>query len=77
MDTCLIEHGAVIDPITETYIGFWDLLEKESILLTATASDDFQYILNSLFSVKVDQFVNFEAVIKLAESTSCATEIDY
>ena len=27
-DACLIDHGAVIDPISEVYVGFWDLMEK-------------------------------------------------
>ena len=73
----MIEHGATIDPITDTYIGFWDLLEKESVLLTATAGTDYYYVLSSLFNVKKNEFVNFDGTIKLAEEASCATEIDY
>ena len=37
-DTCIIDHGAIIDPVSEVYVMFWELMERESILLTATAA---------------------------------------
>ena len=43
-DICLIEQGGEIDPRTEVYIGFWDMMEKKTILLSATAGEDFEDI---------------------------------
>jgi hypothetical protein len=39
-DDCILEHGAVIDLHKGQYIGFWDLMEKKTILLTATVGFD-------------------------------------
>ena len=76
-DTCIIDHGAIIDPVSEAYVMFWDLMEKESILLTATASPDFDHILNSVFGVKRGSYIQFDAIIKEADSAACQTEVEY
>ena len=66
-DTCIIDHGAIIDPVSEAYVMFWDLMETESILLTATTSSDFDHVLNSVFGVKKSSYIQFDAIIKQAD----------
>ena len=66
-DTCIIDHGAIIDTVSEAYVMFSDLMERESILLTATASSDFDHVLNSVFGVKRSSYIQFNAIIKLAD----------
>ena len=66
-DTCILEHGAIIDPVSEVYVMFWELMERESILLTATASSDFDHVLNSVFGVKRSSYIQFDSIIKQAD----------
>ena len=66
-DTCIIDHGAIIDPVKEAYVMFSDLMERESILLTATASSDFDHILNNVFGVKRSSYIHFNTIIKQAD----------
>ena len=35
-DECILEQGAIMNPETGAFEGFWDMLEKKTILLTAT-----------------------------------------
>lgn len=48
-DECVIEHGCVIDPVREKFIGFWDMSEVKTVMLTATPGHDFQKVLDSVF----------------------------
>ena len=48
-DQCLLELGSTIDSANSIVFGYWDLLTKRSILLTATISKDLEDILFSVF----------------------------
>ena len=39
-DSCVIDHGSTIDPDKMRIIGFWDLMERKTILLSATLGFD-------------------------------------
>ena len=51
-DQCLLELGSSIDTAKSMVIGYWDLLTKRSILLTATISKDLEDILFEVFGFK-------------------------
>ena len=51
-DQCLLELGSSIDTAKSMVIGYWNLLTKRSILLTATISKDLEDILFEVFGFK-------------------------
>ena len=63
-DDCVIEHGSIIHPEKMRIVGFWDLMEKKTILLTATLGTDLSDILKSFFGETRDSTINFDQLIK-------------
>ena len=51
-DQCILELGSTIDTAKSMVFGYWDLLTKRSILLTATISKDLEDILFEVFGFK-------------------------
>ena len=63
-DSCVIEHGSAIDPIKMRIIGFWDLMEKKTILLSATLGKDLEDVLYSFFGESKHSLITFGELIK-------------
>lgn len=76
-DEYLIPLGAIIDGANEIVVRFWDLMEKITFLLTATAGLDLEDILLHLFGVEKKQFIDFSRVIKEASEDGCLYEPHY
>ena len=51
-DQCLMELGSAFDESKQIVSGFWDLLEKRTVLLTATVGNDLIDILFELYGIK-------------------------
>ena len=51
--------------------GFWDIMLKRTVFLTATAGDDMVNILHDLFGVRRDTFLEFDGLIKSTDQTAC------
>ena len=76
-DSCVIEHGSAIDPTKMRIIGFWDLMERKTILLSATLGKDLEEILFSFFGESKHSMITFAELIKESDKTSCIQQIDY
>ena len=63
-DECVLEHGSTIHPEKMRIIGFWDLMEKKTILLTATLGHDLSDVLKSFFGETRDSLIKFDSLIK-------------
>lgn len=50
-DICLLEKGSLVDVKSQLVRGFWDLLIKRTILLTATISTDMEDILFEVYGL--------------------------
>ena len=70
-DSCVIEHGSAIDPTKMRIIGFWDLMERKTILLSATLGKDLEEILFSFFGESKHSMITFAELIKESDKTSC------
>ena len=44
-DACVLDYGSTIDPNKMRIIGFWDLMERKTILLSATLGTDLEAVL--------------------------------
>lgn len=62
-DECILHYGSAIDEENEKIIGFWDLFEHKTILLTGTVGIELEDIMNNLFGLKRKSFVDFKDVI--------------
>lgn len=58
-DECLLEAGVAIDHSVLQAIGFWDLMEKRTILLTATIGFDLNIVLFELFGIRQRDVLTF------------------
>jgi len=76
-DTCIMEQGSMLDPSTQKFLGFWDLLKKRTFLLTATIGISLEDTLFKLYGIQKKAFEEFGLFIKAQDSTICKSEIDY
>lgn len=62
-DHCILEKGCSIDLTTLKIRGFWEIMEKRTILLTATVPFDLNDVLKDLFGVQKQKYVTFDYLI--------------
>ena len=70
-DSCVLDHGSTIDPNKMLIIGFWDLMERKTILLSATLGKDLEDVLCSFFGESKHSLIKFDDLIKESDKTSC------
>ena len=58
-DESLIRKGTTIDDRNNRVVGFWDLLAKRTVLLSATIGMNMDDILFELFGVRKDAYLTF------------------
>ena len=67
----------MVDAGDSKVIGFWDMLEKRTILLTATISRDLEDTLFDLFGVDMSSYLTFDGVLIDGEKKLCQQHIEY
>ena len=60
-DYCIMKKGVKIFKDRNRVIGFWNLLEKRTILLTATTCHALEDLLNHVYKVKLTDFIRLES----------------
>lgn len=70
-DACILEKGYLFDIISQRVIGFWDLLQKRTILLSATIQEDLQDVLKGLFGLYKSNFLEFDELINEDGQATC------
>ena len=70
-DSCVLDHGSTIDPNKMRIIGFWDLMERKTILLSATLGKDLEDVLCSFFGESKHSLIKFDNLIKETDKRSC------
>jgi late competence protein required for DNA uptake (superfamily II DNA/RNA helicase) len=63
-DQSLLEKGISTTENLSQFAGFWNILLKRTILLTATACDQFVDILFEVFGIKSESFLTFGELLK-------------
>lgn len=63
-DACLWELGSIVDIQNDKVAGFWDLLRKRTVLLTANISSNFDEIMTIAFGVERESYLKFEKLIQ-------------
>ena len=76
-DSCVLEHGSAVDVDKKRIIGFWDLMERKTILLSATLGYDLEEVLCGFFGESKHSLVKFDELIKESDKTSCIQQTDY
>ena len=76
-DQCLLEFGSFIDPKKKIVQGFWDVLLKKTVLLTATIGEDMENILFDVFGIKKSAKINFDKYMEGDRHSSCKHDIAY
>lgn len=76
-DQCLLEKGVSTSDNLQSFVGFWDILLKRTILLTATAGESLCDILFDLFGHKSDKFLSFDTVLRSSDQQACRAHIEY
>ena len=70
-DSCVIEHGSAVCVDRKRIIGFWDLMERKTILLSATLGNDLESVLYGFFGESKHSLITFDDLIKQSDRTSC------
>ena len=65
-DECFCNDGIMTDELDGTIIGFWDFIQRKSILMTATVDTQMQEILDRLFLIKIKDYLDFNEVLNKA-----------
>ena len=74
-DQCILELGSTIDTAKQIVSGYWDILTKRSILLTATISKDLEDILFEVFGFKTPAQLDFDNYMNDNGASSCKADI--
>ena len=72
-----MELGCIVDQQRDKVAGFWDLLSKKCVLLTATMNRNMQEMLYYAYGLYNPDFLRFDDVIKQSDSNACKPEITY
>ena len=70
-DACVLDYGSTIDPNKMRIIGFWDLMERKTILLSATLGTDLEAVLCQFFGESKHSLIKFDNLIKESDKTAC------
>lgn len=70
-DQCLLEKGVYTADNLQHVSGFWNMLLKRAVLMTATAGENFADMLFDIIGVKLSDFLTFDELLTSADSNSC------
>ena len=76
-DDSILNKGSAVDTAKKCVLGFWDLLSKRTILLTATMGQPMEDLLFELFGVKRETYLTFEEMISKKGPNTCKASIEY
>ena len=76
-DQCIIEKGSIVDEVRKQVKGFWQLLEKRTILLSGTISFDLDDILKEVFGIYKHNQVNLTALVCGGIDGACRSHTEY
>ena len=75
-DSCVLENGYIVDELNYRVRGFWDLLQKRTVLLTATVGYDMQTILAQEASIKPEQYLDFRPMLRDIKASSFSSHVN-
>ena len=76
-DDCIINEGSLIDHQNNKFVGFWDLLETPTILLTATMSQAMEDLMHNLYNMVQSEVHSFNELINDEEAKLPQASISY
>ena len=56
----MLNFGTVVDDLGNKLLGFWDLLEKPTILLTATMDYGMEDLMFEMYGISRQKFYSFD-----------------
>ena len=66
-----------MDHTSNRYIGFWDILQKRSVLLTATLNISMEDALVALTGVKRHETFDYKHIIRETDPNACTRDYDF
>ena len=60
-DRCILKKGSIIVKETNRVLGFWHLLSKRTVLLTASTCHALEDLINRIYKVRLSDFIDIKS----------------
>ena len=67
-DDCILHYGSLFNEETKLIDGFWDLLRKNSVILTGTMNKSMEDLVFQAYDIRKDRFFSYEKLLNKQES---------
>ena len=76
-DDCIMNEGFKKNEESQKFEGFWDVLAKPTILMTATMNQSMEDLMMKVYNIRRDMFHTYEGLRKEANNDQPVANITY